>query len=191
MSDENEKFEKKEKKKRKGHWKELVLEFFRENGKSNVKDLLKFLEEREGGVPRTSIASVLTALSEDGKDQQLLKHEESYELLIGDPMTRYYVFVRFGYLAGREFLERAEGFQSYQHRISEDIKAHLQNKRDMAMDHIEILLGFEYDMLIVLRAKGTGPVGEFVTGFLQAIPGVERTTTPTAWKISSKSEKTS
>jgi DNA-binding Lrp family transcriptional regulator len=84
------------------------------------------------------------------------------------------------------------GERDYQQQLVQSIKNQFQRAPYagyLFMENIEIVLGAEFDIILILLASDISPIGLFVTKFLRPHRYVEKTQTVTVWPTQSKSDE--
>ncbi|MDG3002703.1 hypothetical protein [Paludisphaera mucosa] len=80
--------------------------------------------------------------------------------------------------------EGPEGVLTYQQILVRDIQKALRSgpyREHLFLESVEIVLGAEFDIIIVVMADDVYPIGDFVTGFLRTQRDVVNTKTITVW----------
>ena len=76
---------------------------------------------------------------------------------------------------------------NYQQELVQNIKDRLgaaPYRGVLFLDSIEIVMGADFDIILILLAKDVSPLGSLVTGFLRTQPYVNKTRTVLAWPSS-------
>jgi hypothetical protein len=79
---------------------------------------------------------------------------------------------------------------NYQQDLVDNIKRKLGTDRyrgAIFLDSVEIVMGADFDIVLILRANDVSPIGSFVTGFLRSHRYVHKTRTIMAWPWQSSS----
>ncbi|HYH69589.1 MAG TPA: winged helix-turn-helix transcriptional regulator [Urbifossiella sp.] len=150
-----------------------ILEYLASHPFKSRKDI-----STDTGIPLDTVHRQVRSLEESGHVRE--------GIVVTDPFhngfERFHIFIetQHGELDG--FPSDTSKPNSLISQIRAELARRNHESKDIVLENIDILMGGDWDVALIVRAQGIYPVGEFVTEFLRAKKNIRRTKTATVWR---------
>lgn len=161
----------------------IILDFLMSNPFKTRKEI-----STSTNIPLDTVHRQVRALEKAGQVRE--------GIVVSDPshngFQRFHIFIetQYGELDGfkpdRPNAEKSETDGSEPDSLIVQVRRELVRRsredKDIALENIDILMGGDWDVALIVRARDIYPVGAFVTEFLRGKKNIRRTKTATVWR---------